>query len=381
MSGNAPIIQATFLKRSNGTITEYTAIPQTSRLNYNFDVRRIANSFDIELSFGADETFPVKSHDFVEFFFMLDGAKYQIGCGFLEDFMIEDGVDSFVLRVNGRSQTGQLMLIPFKVQSHYASMQLFTFLSTALRDTYVADYAAFRNLKQSIVDQGAYQGNLAVVTDMMRKRGAIVQEYADLALNLVYQNRLGQVVVYGRTADADGNFVKGKAVGTIIRSAGKSNVSRIIPRDDFSKVYSDFTVFYVAAEKNLDQNQMVSPLFQNTDPRVQHISNPGFRTFSASDLISLSGTTNHAQRVAQVAKSEIRKSNQSLGAVVVVCDEPFITDPETGAKIPFEGMQIWRVVNDARGIDKEMVLASISYSQEPSGITVQLGFVEPDTLV
>lgn len=378
MSGNAPAIKARFLSRSAGGMRVIEGVPTSSRINFNTDVRQIAANFDFQFEFLPSESFPVKSHDIVEFYFDLDGVPFQIGTGYVEDFVKDtsDAADTF--HANGRNLMGQLMDIPFTVQIINKGQTLKAFVEKALDNTYAKSYAAFRGLHRSIVDVNSYPGPLTICTDGQRKRGPIVQEYADLVFNLVYMNRLGQVVLYGRPEGGPSQ----KSVGTLIKSAGRSNVSHITQKEDFSKVISEVTVFWVTGEKNLSDSQVpASDKFKNTDPRVSHLYNPLVRVFSAHDLVDLAGTQTHKLRMNQLSKSEIRKSNQNLNTVIVETGEPFAVDPSTGRKIPFEALQTWRIVDERKGIDQDMTLASLSYAQDPQGLSVQLGFVEPDTLV
>lgn len=349
-------------------------MPLASSLSYSTDVRQFAGAFDFELALAGNEDFLPKSHDAVEFWVDVDGKRNQVGVGFLEDFADDSDEKGSDLKVNGRELLGQLINLPFKVHPHYKDQTLEVFTRFALDNTYLADYLSFRGRSNRTVNQGAYDSSLLVVTNNFLKKGAVLQDYAELAINLIYQNPKGQVEIYGRQPDT-------RPLGTLMRAPGKSNIRHIRRADNFSKVYSECTVMWTTAEQAVDRNNLVSPLIKNTDPRVAHIYQPDTKVFSASDLLSLAGKQDGEQRVRSVAKSAIRRSMANVGAVTVVTSEPFYTDPQTGTKTVFRTMQDWQIQDPAKGLDKTLRIAGIAYTQSYGDLSVQLAFVEPDTLV
>ena len=392
MSAGGPVvpIQVTFLNRSTGDIIENDTVPIPSQLNFTTDVRQFSGSFDLEMELGDGEEFDVQFHDFVEFWFTANGQKYQIGVGFLEDFVADDTPNSAIIHGNGREFTGQLINIPFRKQIISSGVAYETLLRNGIKQGYFQEYANFRNLSDVLSGPNRYAGYLTVLTQQTMNVGAVLQEYGDLVLNVMYQNRLGQLEVYGRGTDAV-KLPIGSPLGTLCEGFGLTNISDISVRQNFSKVFSECTVFWQANQASVDTGNptLASQRFTNADPRIAQIYQPQMKIFSADDLANLAGGITAAQRVAQVAQSEIRKSMQNVNMVTVTTPYPYYTPPvnQMGTNnpstmiIPFEKQQLWRVRSQRRNLDSIMRLAGIHYAQDASQLDVQLQFVEPDTLV
>lgn len=374
MSGTATSIQMTFLKRTGNSYTEYSGVPIASSLNFSTDVRQFSGAFDFEVELALNESFPIRSHDAVEFWFDLDGTKQQIGVGFIEDLCDDSDEKKTDFKANGRELIGQLNSLPFIVNSHFKGQTIEVFTRTALKDTYLRDYLNFRGRTNYTNNQGAYDSPLLVVTNNFLKRGAVLQEYADLAINLIYQNPKGQLEIYGRQQAT-------RPLGILTQASGKSNVRHIRRTNAFSKVISECTVMWATSEQDVDRNNLVSPKVKNTDPRIAHIYQPETKVFSASDLLSLAGQQSASERINSVAKSIIRKSMANVDAFVVNCDEPFYTDPGTGVKTAFRSMQDWHIQDPVKKIDQVSRIAGIAYAQNSSESSIQLAFVDPDSLV
>jgi hypothetical protein len=367
----------TFLKRTGRSYSEYPSVPIASSLSYSTDVRQFSGSFDFQIELAVGESFLPRSHDAVEFWVQVDGTRRPIGVGFIEDLADDSDERHTDLKANGRELLGQLINLPFKVHPHYKDQSLEIFTRFALNDgggTYLADYLKFRGIGQPTLNQGAYANALLVVTNNFLKKAAVIQEYAELAQNLIYQNPRGQVEIYGRQTATN-------PLGTLSRKAGQTNVNHIRKADNFSKVVSECTVMWASSEQDVDRNNLVSPLVKNPDARVAHIYQPETRVFSSGDLLALAGRQDAEFRVRNLAKSIIRRSMANIGAVTVVLSEPFHTDPKSGKKTIFRVMQDWHVLDPTKGLDKTMRLAGIHYGQDASQLSVQLAFVEPDTLV
>lgn len=387
MSGTASPIQMTFLKRVGNTYSEYPAVPVASSLNYSTDVRQFSGAFDFSLSLGNGETFVPGSHDLVEFWVEIEQAgprssdkvipktRHQLGVGYLEDFVNDSSESTSDLKANGRDLIGQLVSLAYSGEHlvHH-NESLISFTQVSLLNTYLANYLKFRGGLPLINDQGAYPHSLLVVTGNSIKRGATLQNYAELAINLMYQNPRGQVEIYGKQS---GNP---SPIGVLCRLPGKSNVSHIRLIDNFSKVVTQCTTQWSTAEEHVKLSKLTSNLVKNTDPRVTHIFQPETKIFSAGEMVSLAGNQTASTRIQSIAKSTIRRSMANVGAVTIVVSEPFYTD-EVGNKTVFRVMQDWHIQDPKKGIDKTMRLAGINYSQDFSQQTVQLAFVEPDTLV
>lgn len=372
MSGPAAI-QATFINRR--TNQEYTSLPVPNAVTYNTDMRMFTDSFDFEVRFARDVVVDILSHDFVEYYFTLDGKKFQIGVGFLETCKSQASAEGYVLRGNGRDLLGQLIDIPFKRNLRQEQMSISRFLQTeALKDSYINEYLSFRNRSNQVVDRGAYKGVLQFATTAEVKRGSVVQEYADLAMNEVYLDRMGRPTIYGRANSAD------LQVPQTLSHEGDLNVIGLIKTDDFSKVYSEVTIAVVQAELNLDNSNLKSRLWKNTDTRVSHVYRPYYKTYGTADLVKTGGTAGVELLQERLAKSIIRKGNQNIGSVVIRAAQPYYVAVD-GSKLPYEVGQNWSVKSTAFQIDKQMKLVGIGYRQEPGNLDVQLAFVEPDTVV
>jgi hypothetical protein len=373
-------LQATFLNRSASGIVPYATSPVASSINYNTDVRQFSGTFDLMMEFSESEKFPAKSHDFVEFWFELNGDRHQVGVVFLEDFVRETSPGSYSLKANGRDLIGQLLNVPFKTVHQFTLTPFIRFVSTALMGTYVEKYSKYKSRTAPIRNLGAFAGQIGVTADNTRKRAATLQEYADLTLDLIYQDRLGFVSVYGRRL-ANGKLDTSPPVGRLTKEKGLSNVTSLSVRQSFSKVVSEVNVFFVSGEKNVNRGDLISPLLKNTDPRAAEIIQPESMTLSISELEHLVAGVDAKTRMVQMGAARIRKSNQDLNQVVIGVADPFYTDPQTGKKTPFEVMQNWWIESKEDGLDLLMTLVGISYRQNAGSLELDLAFVEPDTLV
>jgi hypothetical protein len=335
MSGTASPINLTFLKRSGSTYSEIPGVPIPSSLNYSVDVRQFSGAFDFEVALANGEEFSPKSHDAVEISTEIDGVQQQLGVGFIEDLVDDSDERHSSLKANGRDLIGQLVALPFITHLTYKDQDIQTFARFSIQDTYLKDYLAFRGRTNPVVDQGAYKLPLLVVTMNSHKRAAVLQNYAELAMNLIYQNPNGQVEIYGRQTGTN-------PIGTLSRAPGRTNVNHIRLSNGFSKVVSECTIEWTAGQEHVDRDKLNSTRVKNTDPRVAHIFQPETRVFSASDLQALAGQQDADFRVESLAKSVVRKSMANVGAVVIVTSEPFFTD-ETGKKTVFRVMQAWQI--------------------------------------
>lgn len=383
-AGTASLIRMRFLQRSESTYVPYDDVPLASTLSYTTDVRQFSGAFDFQLSLGSGESFLPKSHDVVEFYTYANSKEEALGVGFIETFVDDSDAGQSDLKANGRELIGQLINLPFKVPKYYEQLTIESFIRQGLvRDggTYLNDYLKFRMRDSNLTkNQGAYPNALLVAANLFLKKGAVIQNYADLVMNTVYQNSKGQVEIYGRNSDGNGNLVGINPLGTLIRAPGLSNVSHIRETNDFSKVFSEYTVVWTDAQKNTTYNSLGSPLAKNTDPRIGTIYQPGLEVFSAADLQDMAGGITPDARIRSIAKSKVRKSMANVGAIAITTEEPYYTDPTTGVQTVFRVMQDWNIKDEEKGIDKVCRLAGIGYAQTDNSLAVQLSFVEPDTL-
>jgi len=408
-----------------------------SSVNYNTDVTQFTDAFSFVFELGKDEDFNVRSHDFVEFKIVTDaGNIHQIGVGFIEKFHRITKNNSVIFQGNGRDLMGQFMYLAFQKQLIQEQLTIKEFIQRIVQGSYIEEYLSLRQSTKPVInDIGAFALPMLFVSDLEQKIGGVLQRYADLAINLVYMNRLGQVEVLGRPGNVGstvtdvglpsiGILAKGakkpaappgdffSAITGEVAAFGTDLINSVNPlskpptkpsvigtpvmafnvQQDYSNVFSQYTVFYVSGEAIQDQNQVTSPTFQNSDRRVQgHIINPGYRTFNSSDLLQLAGNVRLPDRIRDIAKSTIRKSNRNLQTVIALVDEPVFFETGGRPQVPFQVGQRFTLQSidkeftsrDApEGIDNvEMVIAGINYSMTKNGSQFQLKFVEKDTLI
>jgi hypothetical protein len=374
----SPIIQCTLLSRASGSIKPIAGMPAPTSLHYNTDMRTFSGVFDATFDLSADESkkFPVQSHDLLELWYLDDnGKQIQLGVVYIEDFDADSTPERTVLQVSGRDILGQLISIPFRKQILDDTLSMTDLVEKAADSSYIEAYTEFRS-RDVFKDRNAYRGKILVLTDAFRKGGAVIQSYATLALNLVYMNALGQAEVYGRVLSPLGGVaaaLPGPKVGTITHGAPGTNVIGLRRRQNFSKVLSQYSVFWVDTQAKLPLDK--TSIVKNEDPRAKGIYQPGFDTFSTQDLKDLAGTISPKIRIDQKAHSEIRKSNQNLNLVTVLAESPSI-----GGKTLKLG-DIWAIISPPNQLSLPMRLAGLDYHQDPDSLVVQAQFVEPDTLI
>lgn len=365
--------------------------PTPSSLSYSTDIFQMADVFDFTIELAPDEDIPIRSHDFVEFNIMVNGNIHQIGVGVLESFAKETTTQQRTIQANGRDLMGQFLTIPFNVQLKHEPLTLRRFVDRMIKGSYLETYRELRYPSQTkIIDKGSFAFQMQFLSDLEQKRGQVLQQYAELAMNLVYMNRLGQVEILGRNG-LFGSTAKPQSTNPIGTLQKGVNVERFRVTQNYTNVFSEFTLFYSSGEAIQDRNTLPGSKFSNTDIRVsKHIFQPEYRTFNSADLVTLGGQVKFNNRIRDLAKSLIRKSNRELNSVVAITSEPFFID-ERGNEIAYQVGQLWKLKSNEReftsptnkdGTDTvDMVITSIHYAQDEGSIQVQLGFNEMDTLL
>lgn len=374
-------LNATFINRRTGQTYESKTVSSNGgevlpgALSYTTNMQQLAGAFELEILFDRTDRPDLRSHDFVEFWFDLNGTRHQVGVGFMEKFNKKQTSSGLMVQANGRELIGQMISLPFKIQQRYDNYLLTRFVDKICmgEGVYLTEYLKFRNRSDAAVDRGSYRWPMLFVTSAESNRGGVIQEYAELSIACVFQDRLGRVCIYGRNAMDD------LRIPQVLRDFGDPESGEFTIVEDYSKVFSEATVM-VPNEGNVDLPNVFSPCFKNSDPRVKHIYQPLYKTLAIADLISLGGQQDVKSRQEALAKSLIRKSNQNIDNVVVQMTKPFYTTA-TGEKIPYEMGQNWGLYSDFWGIDTEMKLAGLSYNQQPNALDVQLSFLGKDTLV
>lgn len=394
MSDYKPIIYSTFINRRDGT--ETTTVPILNRVSINKDIRQLCDSFDFDISYRLSETIDLRSHDFVEFYFLIDDrtaalynkgvTKFQIACGFVEDFMKETDSTGHRFQGTGRDFLGQLFNVPFLKAKAFDSTTLSAFVKYIINSNfpvggaeqhlYLAEYLNFRNIARQVVNKGAYTGPVVIPELTDSKIAPILQQIVDEIYNVVYQNRHGQVVIWGR------DFLADMDTGLTLRDYQDSNVQRFVVRENYSKVFSEVQVQYTGGANNVDYNikDTVSQRQFNSDSRARQIFQPEIRTFQTSTLITTSGTVDLQDKTRAFAKSILRKSNQNLSMPVITTNYPYFVQAD-GSKIPYEINQVFTLESTRYSIREKYRLAGIGYSQDDQSLTCQLMFVLYDSLI
>ena len=383
MSDLKPAIKANFINRRTGAMI--SEVPLVNSITLNVDARQLATTFDFDILHRFLDKNDLSSHDFVEFYFILKGQPFQVGCGFVEDLVKETGHDSLKFQANGRDFMGQFFNIPFMKAVPISQTTLKSFLGSIVnqnyyvnsekQDTYLAEYCRLKGIARTIVDLGAEGGALTVpqVTDSMI--APVLQNMADEAFNVIYQNRLGQAVIWGRSS------IDSVDTGLTLSSTRDRNVKSLQVKQNYSKVFSEVKVFYTGGEANIDYAATPSNSVFNSDKRARQIFQPSVQTFQTGSLVTTAGVGGDiAAKKDRLAKSILRKSNQNLLGVLIQTDLPFYLAVD-GQAIPYEVNQLFTIVDAAHKIEEKMRLAGITYKQTDSQLSVDLLFIPKDTLI
>lgn len=403
MSDNQPAILASFINRRTGQRIE--KFPLLSRISINKDIRQLCDSFDFEIAFRVSEKIDLHSHDFVEFYILLDGNKFQVCCGYLEDFVKETSSNSHTFKANGRDFLGQLFSVPFLIAKPLETTTLPQFVESILgqtytvdkgaqQDTYLSEYLRIKNVPRKVLDLGAYKGPVNIPELSDAKIAPVLQATADEVFTTVYQNRHGQVVLFGRdhegeilTNNQNGDLTLDKSrnpndndTGLILHELADINTMKFTLRENFSKVYSQVKIFYTGGEGFIGYKNTPSREIFNSEKKARQIFQPEIRSFQTQSLITRAGSLITVSDLKdQQAASIIRKSNQNLTQVVVRTSRPYFIKPD-GSKIPYEVNQIWHIKADSFSVNEKMRLVGIGYTYDSSSMDVQLMFIGRDTL-
>lgn len=385
MGDNRTIIYCNFINRRSGQVI--SQVPIVNRVTLNRDVTQLADTFDFEVKFRFGEKIDLRSHDFVEFYFILNGQRYQIGCGFLEDFVRTTEPNALIFQANGRNFMGQFFNLPFLKAKPIDTTTILSFCQKIVDQdlliggdrsgTYLKEYCGFKRMPRTVVDLGSYVGAVNIPELSDSKIAPILQGITDEINNVVYQNRHGQLVIWGR--GVNGANVDLNDMGLVLTDSANTNVLKFQLRENFSKVVSECKIMLVSGEGFLDYAATVSGVVQNTHPKAKQIFQPEIRTFQTGTLTNTAGGISPDKKRNMLAASIVRKSNQNLTKVVITTNRPYFLTAD-GQKIAYDVNQLWNVKSEEHGVDEKMRLSGIAYNQQADQLLVELCFIPKDSL-
>lgn len=379
-----------FINRRTGKAIK--EIPVMNRLTLNKDIRQLCDSFDFEVSYRLSDKIDLHSHDFVEFYFIFNGERFQVGCGFIEDLTSKTSSTSHRFQANGRDFLGQLFNLNFLVAAPFKQATLLQFAKSCVADAYLPEYLKTKGWTRTVMESGSYQHPLIIPQLTDSKRAPILQSMADEIFNTVYQHREGQMMIYGRAHKNDTYMNdRGKVIVANVANAndivvnhtlnefGDRNVTEMTLKESFSKVFSECKVFYTGGENGIDYNHTPSRPIFNSEKKARQIYQPEIRTFQTSTLITTAAESTLFSKMEQYAASILRKSNQNLTQIVIMTPTPFYVTSD-GQRIPYEVNQVWTIVSPSHDLNDQMRLVGIGYTQDESSLMVQLLFILRDSL-
>lgn len=380
-------MRAIYLKFINRrTRKEYLVHPVAQMVNFRTEMFKFCSVFEFNIAVASEEDIDIASHDFVEFYYDINGKPHQLGIGYLEDFVDQTNAHRASFKANGKSLLGQLMNISFKVAIYSERTSLDQLFNRAASGEYVDTYNKLKGRSGMIIDQKFDRSNFLARSDISQKKGQILENCGKLGCTLIFEDRLGRVVLLGK------DFTPPPISGRFIYSKNKTNVLDLAIMKSYSEVLSSVTVFYTQSEALTNVNAVKDRTFQNTDPRINGIiQNTSTETLNVSDVAHFAGEITPEKRMEEIAKSTIRKSNRKINQVVVINDAPFFVDPITKVEKPFEIGQLWEIESDIKKLTSkeypngtnlvEMVITGLNYSGTESSTEVQIQLSEPDTLI
>lgn len=388
MSDQKTILYCNFINRRTGQ--KISQVPIPNRLNLNIDATQFADAFDFDILFKFSDDVDLRSHDFIEVYFKLDGQDFQVFAGFLEDFVSETSDSTLRVQANGRCFLGQLMSLPFLKANPIALTSMISFCQKVVDQsltiggdgsgTYLKEYLKLKGITRTVVDLGAYRGGLTVPELSDAKIAPVMQSLAEEVNNIIYQNRFGQMIVWGRDLNGVSKAnLSTNRTGLTLTDAKDVNVNGFQLRQNYSKVVSECKIMIVSGEGNLDYAATLSGVVANTEPRAKQIFQPEVRTFNTSSLITTQGAIGPDQLRNRLAASIVRKSNRNLYPVVIKTNQPYYIE-STGKKTPYEVNQLWNIKSEKHKLSEEMRLSGINYRQDANGLQLELMFIPKDSL-
>lgn len=382
MSDYRTIIYCNFISRRTGRSIEQ--VPIANRISVNRDITQLADTFDFEVKFRRGDKIDIRSHDFVEFYFLLNGQRFQICCGYLEDFVRTTDPSGLIFQANGRNFLGQFFNLPFLKARPIDTTTIPSFCQKIVEQsliiggeasgTYLKEYLSLKGVKRLIVNLGAFDGAVNIPELSDAKIAPVLQSITEEVNNCVYQNRHGQLVIWGRSS------LNSNDTGLTLTDWQNTTALNFQLRENFSKVISECKIMIVSGEANLDYTATVSGVVYNSHPKAKQIFQPEVRTFQTGTLVNTAGGIGPDQKRNMLAASIVRKSNQNLTKVVIKTNLPYFV-AANGQKYAYDVNQLWNVKSETHGVDEKMKLSGIAYAQQADQLQVELCFIPKDSLV
>ena len=377
----------TFINRVTGKEYATRIMPKGAVPSFRFktDMLNFSDVFDFKIGLPKNETYDFGSHDFCEFFFIVNEQKIPIGVGYIEDFVDTEGVSQIIIATSGRDLMGRLVDVPFRKAIQVNELGLLDIYSRICSGEYVQRYAQIKGRKGYIKTNNHYTGKMLYAANSSQLKGRILQRYTnELALNVAYSDENGFINIRGRQEKPD--VIK----GTLSEDGESRNVSNISVSCKLSQAFSDAVILYNSTETNVaDANKAGNPI-ENSDPRVKGIVNRRFlETINIGEAKDFAGNKDPLKRANEVAWNKIRVSNRELNMVSVTSHLPFVLE-KNGEAIPFRLGDFWRLksyrpkfrTKEHPEGEKEvvMLLAGVMYEITETGNVFELLFIEPDTV-
>lgn len=376
-----------FINRKTGKSYSSSLLPSESAPKFRFktDMLNFSDVFEFKIGLPKGSTYDFGSHDFVEFFYNVNGKKYEIGVGYIEDFNDSESDSEITLTANGRDLMGRMIDVPFRKGLTVKDTNLLDIYLRLCADEYVHRYSQIKGKKGYIKADNIYDGKLLLSVRSDQLKGRVLQRYTnELALNIAYVDEKGFINIRGRKPRPD------SIKGTLTDSGDRPNVSLISVSQKLSSVYSDALIQYSAGEANAsDANKIGNPIV-NQDQRVKGIVNRRFiEPINIPEARDFAGSVDPKARANQIANHKIRTSNRALSTVSVSSSLPFVLD-RNNEVTPFRIGDFWRLKsyrpkfrtseNPQGTSEVVMLLAGILYDLSEVKNSFELLFIEPDTV-
>jgi|GEM_PF-6093976 len=356
---------------------------RATSFNFKSSVFQFTDVFDFSIGVPNGVARDIHSHDIVEFYFEVNGKKYNIGVGYIEDFQKSKSTQETMMSGNGRDLLGILQDRFFSKNLHSENIMIASLIKKTIKNEYIDNYTRnFKNRKGIVKPVSMYNGPFLSSSTSETSKAQILKKASSTILNLIYQDHDGFVVVRGK---------KTKPTSKGILKEGSSDVINLSISEKFSGAYSDATTFYNAAQSAVD-NQSNSATSINYDKRIKGIVKKTFYdTFNVNDIKDFAGSITAEKRIKEVAEHELRISNRGLCSVVISTDRPYFIDKSSGEVIPYRQGDVWTIESNDKDLTSssfpdgtnrlDFELSGIDVKNDSTGTNIELEFHLPETIV